>query len=216
MKLLELNDQQSSYEHIAGNILASCKPFLELIDYDTDQYQLYRGAKGTINPVTILPGYRDNRKPRDTPTHLHAAINRVFKATFGVPFRNGIFTTGKKSDAESYGSTLYVVIPIGDFKFIWSHQIVDLFDYFRRKVRDDFGVYDDINGNNPKVIGTLLKYVDTPEFVNLYQDTAFRAAVVSGHEVMLYSEHCYYIKVTEYQLISNAIKLIHSHSGSVS
>jgi hypothetical protein len=207
VKLLELNDTKSPYEHIANNIISTCKPFLELINYDTDEYVLYRGAGKSLNPVIILPGYRDNRKPRDIPIHLHAAINRVFKTKFGIPFRNGTFTTSNMSDAETYSSTIYVVIPLGEFKFIWSPQISDLFNYLNRKTKDLFGTLTSLYHEEPKVIGTLLKYIDTPEFESLYQNTNLRAGITSGHEVMLYADNCYYINCSEYTQISKLIQL---------
>ena len=211
MKLLELNDQQDVYDQVATTILTTCKPYLELIQYDTDWYKLYRGAGKSTEPVNIIPGYRDNRKPKDTPIHLHEAINRVFKAKFGLPFRNGTFTTSQKTDAAAYGKMIYAIIPIGDFKFIWSSQISDLFDYLNRKVKDEFGTLTSLYHEEPKVIGTLLKYVHTPEFVNLYQDNNLPAGILSNHEVMLYCDKCYYIHVDKYDIISNIIMSKHSH-----
>ena len=202
MKLKDFDINQKTYNKISNNIKMLCKPYLTQINNDIKAYPLFRGLDTFQDLVVTLPGYRNDRYPKDTPIHLHDAINRVFKTRFGVPFRNGTFATGNLHEADTYGP-LYVVIPIGEFKFIWSTQIVDLYDYLGRKANDIANNFFSLKRADPKTMGIMLQYVTSSEFINLYQDTNLKQAIRSDHEVMLYCEQCYYIKMQIYEEISD-------------
>ena len=197
-------------EEIAHNIMAGCKPFLEAIQYKTDTYKLFRGAGKSTNPAVILPGFRQNRKPSDTPLKIHKAVNKVFRNKFGVPFRNGIFATGSYDQASAYGNRVYIVIPCHEFKFLWSPGVHDLYDFMCRKVRADYGKFE-ILGQNPAVTNSVADYVKKEIFVNLYQNTNLQQAIASENEVMLYSDQCLYIDTEIYDQVSHTITELRSH-----
>ena len=212
MKLIEIATPPINpiVDEIAHNVMALCKPFLEAIQYKTDTYKLFRGAGKSTNPAVILPGFRKDRKPSDTPLKIHRAVNKVFQTKFGVPFRNGTFATGSYDDASAYGSRVYIVIPCHDFKFLWSPGVHDLYDFMCRKVRADYGKFE-ILGQNPAVTESVVDYVKKDVFVNLYQNTNLQQAIASEYEVMLYSDQCLYIDADIYDQVSSSLTVLHSH-----
>jgi len=210
MKLIEIINNQTNYTAIADTILSSCKPFLTQIGQNhMKDLIMYRGVDipDRYSTIFVLPGYRDNRKPKDTPPAVHNAINTVFKKRFGLPFRNSTFVTGCAADTREYGANTYAIIPIGDFKYIWSPTIKDLFVhlkmYLKLEIRaEDPSIY---SKNNSLVNNTLVNYVNTQKFVELYQDTNLRAAILSNNEVMIYCDSCYYISEEVYYKILKII-----------
>jgi hypothetical protein len=215
MKLLEIaTTTNHTAEEIAHNIMAMCQPFLNAIQYKTDTYKLFRGAGKSSSPGIILPGFRKDRKPSDTPLKIHRAVNKVFQTKFGVPFRNGTFTTGAYEDADAYGSRVYIVIPINEFKFLWSTGVHDLFDFMRKKVAVDYGKFE-ILGHNPHIVDELVNYVKKDVFANLYQNTNLQQAIASEHEVMLYADHCFYIDSAIYDQVSQIIATLRSHTNDL-
>jgi hypothetical protein len=62
-----------------------------------------------------------------TPRFIHDAVNTYFRKHFGYPFRNGMFGTGDRHTIGQYGN-MYYVFPQGDFTYLWSEDINDMFN----------------------------------------------------------------------------------------
>ena len=79
-----------------------------------------------------------HRKPKDTPLLVHNAMNEAFKKKFGWNVRDGVFVTGSDALAGTFGRT-HVVFPIGEFKFVWSEHIEDVYgDLVEPDLGDDW------------------------------------------------------------------------------
>ena len=150
-----------------------CQPYLQQV---TNPTAMYRGF-GAYNELFAHNEVDLNKRPPiNTPPEVHKALNIYFKKQFGAEFRNALFCTGNSQDASYYGR-LFVVFPIGEFDFLWSPNIKDLFVEYKR-----------------------LAYkgeTDLKEFIGLlkrkgnYQTTDLNAAIISGKEIMIRC-HSYY------------------------
>jgi len=168
-------------DKIQKYLLENCQPYLEQIGYDTNKYVLYRGIINGGSAIINVHRVRlDDRAPSDTPGECHRLINNYFTQKFGEPFRNAMFATSVESDAAIYAieSGASVVFPIGNFTFVWSPRISDMFtdfidsDGFDEKFGDC-----ELDGSEERLFEILPKL--------RYQNTDLKAAISSGHEIMI-------------------------------
>lgn len=87
---------------------------------------LYRGidpegSAGPLGHVNVFTAkVRTNRKPRDTSSLLHNALNKLIQDKGLVANRgNSIFCTSDVDQAHAYGE-VFAVFPIGKFYYTWS------------------------------------------------------------------------------------------------
>jgi len=152
---------------------------------------LYRGIGGHkkkyIMPNLIKKNVRlGNRDPADMPTYLHMEINQYFKDYHGAPFRNAMFCTGSDVEASGYGAE-FVIFPIGNFEYIWSPKIDDLWTAY-----DSFTTALGVNLSS----GTALydKFVDDVVYNADWETTNLIEAISSKHEIMIRCKSYYGIK----------------------
>jgi hypothetical protein len=138
-----------------------CKPFLNEME-DAEGF-IYRGSKNRkdVYVQEVVP--RTDRRPKDMPQWLHDMFDHEFKKKFGwSPRSEGVFTTAKKSDARSYGTT-YSFWPVGKYEYLYAPGISDLYywidgehlsdpddsgddwDYYNERYEEEYG--QDANGH---------------------------------------------------------------------
>ena len=168
MRLIHfITEQEKLYGMM--RIEKDCKPFLKQL----------KGSKGLLlrgshkkNLVMMKVRPRQDRIPMSTPKILHKEIDEVFNKKFGwKPRSTGVFCTGRESKALYYG-WLNSVWPIGNFKFLWSPQVDDLFDTF----------WDGYEETTKKWIGNTK---DQEELVKTYLTSDLPGAINSGNEIMV-------------------------------
>jgi len=124
-------------EEIVKILKRDCKPFLK------EKTFFWRGIeKRKTKDIEIFPS-RQERKPKDTSKEAQKILDRLFKKKFGwKPRSTGIFTLRYKVSVMEYGDP-YLFFPIGKFKFLYSSQIIDLYDrlYYALRIyrRPDWG-----------------------------------------------------------------------------
>lgn len=171
-------------------ILKNCRPFLQQINYNLDEYALYRGIGINEKKLFIeLSARLTNRHPSATPLKIHKFLNKQFENQFGHPFRNAVFATGDPGVAEYYSKeitneiiprfSIYSIFPIGEFEYIWSPDILDLYD---KLGEFDYG---DIT------LSKKVKEYIMDEIIPSYKNTDLLEAIKSGHEIMLWCEKYY-------------------------
>ena len=201
MKLFEIHHTMNP-EMAADQIMLHCKPFLEQINYKAAELIMYRGSKSKdrqymkVDPgsgLRTIIGHNPNRTTVDTPPALHEALNKIYIELFGLPFRNGTFATGSYVQSTGYGNQTFVVLPIGEFKFLWSPLVEDAFI--------GYDMMDYITP--PKVAVTRKpKEIDLDELkeetLDLgYKTTDLIGAIQKKHEIMLYCDHCIVLRAKE-------------------
>ncbi|CAG7580759.1 MAG: putative chorismate mutase-like protein [uncultured marine phage] len=138
-------------------IKRDCKPFLEELDKNPNLLSerfLMRGVQKVWENDEMLPELRyestspskskfyrntwryriaykevrQDREPRDTAYGVSDAFDEEFEKKFNIsPRMKGVFTTGNENTASQYGQP-FLVFPIGEYKYVWSPTVKDLFN----------------------------------------------------------------------------------------
>ena len=185
--MVSWNNWQEGITPMVDAIKKHCKPYLEVIDYDISIKRLYRGMRGASGPVVTGRVRLDDRNPTNTGTHVHQAVNEYFVKKFGEPFRNALFTSTDPDFAADYGN-LFVIFPAGNFTFVWSEKIEDLFNY--EHVIDE-AIDDDRNNRGYKMVEATMDNYE-------YRDSGFIPALNSGNEIMIRTPVYYGINITHF------------------
>ena len=141
------NRYESDYDELAQDkasevgklIRENCKKFLK----ESQGKVMWRGVRHDVDGWTEKT-IRTNRYPKDTPQEISDQLDDSFEAAFGWKARSsGLFCTGSKDTAGGYGDA-FSVWPIGDFKFLWSGEVEDLYTYIDEGgiFSSDFDSYD--------------------------------------------------------------------------
>lgn len=189
MKLFEIVVQENAKEFIE-QVVKDCRPFLKA---KRAGQLVFRGMKSFDEFIYNKP-VRKNRTPLNTPAKLHDIIDQFFKKKFGYYFRsNAIFVTGDYNEAIGYGDA-YAIYPIGDFQFLWSQEVDDLFIELKRLLQKDslsikyFKPNAKHNEESKKALDEYLnnKFIDAIKDLN-YQNMHLVSAIESKNEIMI---HC--------------------------
>lgn len=138
LKTFESFDSEMSVEEIYEMLKRDCTKYLELLKsctiVDTELHKevpmLYRGVRARTEDIMSMK-VRENRRSKDTDQAISDEIDDKFEQELGIrPRSTGVFTIGNSDIASHYGNS-YLFFPIGDFKYIWSDRIADLFDELR-------------------------------------------------------------------------------------
>lgn len=166
-----------SMEFLETLLTKNCQPYLKTIKGTKEL--LFRGTNQSFKLAQITP--RKNRTPKDTPLKYHKLLDKLFNIKFGwKPRSTGIFCSGR-DQARVYGN-VYSIWPIGQFKFIWSPVIHDLY----------MKIYNLAWGTERWSID--LEQSTIQELVDTYQKTNLKLAIDNRNEIML---NC-----SEYYLLS--------------
>jgi len=89
---------------------------------------LFRATDRRLGDVIKKMKQREDRRPLNTKKYIHALADTAFQKSFGWKARtDALFTSTHPSQTRGYGSNMYLVFPIGNYKYIWSDEISDFF-----------------------------------------------------------------------------------------
>ncbi len=160
-----------------------CKPFLK------EKVMLYRGTHEHDESILFLK-VRDDRKSSDSPEWIQTEFDKASKKLFGFKARSEcLFTVPNKRSAAGYGS-ICTVFPKGNFQYLWSPEIRDLFYKYKADIKND------PTAKNPDDY-----YGDFwGDFVQKYYQTfGLKDSIKSKSEVMLYCPNGYYAVDMDYE-----------------
>ena len=148
-----------------------CMPFIK--ELTTPKFSpaddfLYSGRHHSTR--VFVTDIRSNRTPVDTTMDTHKEVDDLFKKKFGWKARsNAIFCTGDYNFAGSYGENVYMIFPIGKYKYLWSPEIGDLY------------IVVDLDSvrTAPNKLELFTNYINT------YKNTDLKDAIKSGNEIMV-------------------------------
>jgi hypothetical protein len=152
-------------------IRKNCKPFLKSVGYKN--HKMFRGTDGGDAAEMFIGTPRKKRLPSDMDRGDQKLFDKAFYKVFGWhPRSEGLFVTGNYSSANRYGP-IYQIFPIGNFKFIYSKDVEDLYEEYN----DDFSGY-------KKEIDD-----DRPAFIKKhYTDQYLKQGIKAGVEITLLCE----------------------------
>jgi len=186
MRLLEFLERE------LPNLTVDCGKFLKEIRYGRHGF-LYRG-RGDLQIEKykkFASRVNSGRKPMNTSPEIHTYINNKFKGIFKWWVRNGVFASAGKDTAEFYGQ-VYLFFPIGDYKYVWSPEVRDL--YTRAPKNFSIGIdMNDMIQREKNLINELL---------STYKDTGLLDAIINvrylSNEISFNCQH-YYLINPEYE-----------------
>jgi len=170
--LKEESDERERSDLI-NDIHDKCNKFLKL----SLGLPLYRGKKGySIEKYKIITS-RTDRTPVDMPIEYHELLDEQFESEFGWKARSeGVFATHDFRQANAYGM-VYFFFPIGDFKYIWSPKIRDLYIHLDQ-IADGEMERAKSTINIERVMKSSIE-----DIVDTYIDNKFMSAIKSEHEI---------------------------------
>ena len=113
--------QEYSVDQVANYIRKNCWQWVR----EMGKNFFYRGLKKDLKFAEITP--RTDRVPTDLPPAFSRAIDAWFHSKFGwYPRSTGVFCTPRKDTAEYYGYP-FIFLPVGQYKYIWSNDVHDLY-----------------------------------------------------------------------------------------
>lgn len=179
----------ASPERVAMLLQQNCKPYFAQAGWGD---VLYRGVESKL-PAFELYKNRGKRRPMNTKPMIQALIDDWFAKKFGVRFRaESVFAIGDPNVAASYGS-LYVLFPIGEFKYCWSPDVEDLFMVIR-----------DIN--NLPITATTETVIPQLMANARYQTTDLARALGTNCEVMINCKQYYMLDMDMYHAVLTVIR----------
>jgi hypothetical protein len=188
MRLFEIS--ASPVTKIAQLLKRDCRYYLEENPDPIGKFPLYRGLGPTSKLFLKKEVHLTNRIPKDIPMSVHTILNDKFEHKFEYPYRNGLFATGAEEIALTYSKVngvSYIIFPIGDFSFIWSPTIYDL--------------YSELDGFSADEFDDEAEYREQiDKIVNSYKDEALLTAIQSSREIMIWCEAYYAIRANHPKL----------------
>lgn len=112
-------------------IISECQPYIQ----QSKGEFIFRGIKHPFGEFQIIGtditaykmDVRMDRHPRDSDQFTHDESDKFLRDKFGIAGRSqALFVTASPSVAEGYGP-VYVILPRGEFRFVWSPKIGDLY-----------------------------------------------------------------------------------------
>lgn len=179
-------DEQLTIE----DIVRDCKPFLE--QWTTTP--MWRGMQrlaphkseiqigdSPVNVSWMKKSVRSDRIPRNSWFQASEYVDDYFHEKIGwKPRSEGLFVTGSYSRADQYG-LVYMIFPIGQFNFLWSPNINDL--YYVLPEPHDVKLDD--------LFGYVNHILDDAKF----QTTDLNSAIDHGVEITIHCKNYYAISI---------------------
>lgn len=198
---------------IARVLSVDCKYYLneiksEFLSRDPRWSMFYRGIrehKVNSNIESIQP--RKDREPLDMPVAVHDDLDRLFKKKFGWFVRSeGVFVTPSPLNAYGYGKAC-IFFPIGNYKYVWSPKIEDLYVYLKSEKHLGSVFLHSIgrvvlSPEEEKIYNTVIKNV-----VNLYIDRNLSKALHLKNEVSFLVRE-YYVLPESSSVVQSALALL--------
>lgn len=162
------NGNPEDFKKVKAFIEKECAQFIK----ESEGLPVFRGMNTTAL-VSVFDRRRD-REPRDSSVELHRMIDKFLFEKFKWHCRNdGVFATGHDEMTVQYG-TPHVMIPIGDFSYVWSRKTKDVFEYFFNLSPEKE------SAGEEELVAAFL-----PEMSKLdYTDEDLVGAIEYGHEIM--------------------------------
>ena len=133
MKFLNYLTEDEKMPDIVRLIKRDCKPWLSTISSLIGTGKCFIRHVTMKNYVTNITKFtpRTDREPRDSSQKLHDLVdNELFKKFNWKPRSEGVFVwpVKKISSLDVFDGLYNVFYPIGEFKYVWSPKIKDLFN----------------------------------------------------------------------------------------
>lgn len=200
----EVDRLQLKVENIIEMIFKDCDYYINQLRKSNAFKLLYRSSKDSTSFYKLKTSRLETgRNPLDTNVIIHNLLNKkIFNPVFGWNVRDGIFASSKR--IPYYGEP-YLFFPIGEFKYVWSPTVKDLYeDMFDPQKLDFLYYYAD---EDDKIVNPNIKNISDNDIrlmvknlQSMYSDKDFKGAVRSENEI---SFKCNKYYLVNYYMVDN-------------
>ena len=190
----KIPDDKKIINEVFELIRRDCKPYLQQNKSPINNTPMFRGMGGhskmPSDEIVLKKQIRlQGRKTKDMNVTVHMVMNEWMMKEFGEPFRNALFTYGKRRSTSLYGSP-YVIFPIGDFTFLYHDKFSDI-----------YSTYESYKWNNDPLqpgesrgafARKFVKHIASVNNGNWKQDSIIQA-INSSNEIMIRCKEYYAI-----------------------
>lgn len=158
----------------------------------------YRGVRDWIGSLATLRHVRPGRSSR-APTGMLPSVQRLFderisEAGLIAKRRNSYFVTGDIDAAMVFGN-IVVAIPVGKFNYTWSPDIADA-NFWRWELEGEWAQDEQPKDTDEEALRAALEQVNFRG-----DDGSLRAALESGHEILIKADEFVYYTPNNYNRI---------------
>jgi hypothetical protein len=132
--------------------------------------ELFVGINTTYQGILEYEGFHEFkqkvRKPVDTYIVLHKLANKISQEKLGLPIRSGIFTSKDKKHADTFGNTVFRMIPNDGYEAYYNPNVQDFTvegDFKKQKRAIGYhlmsGLYDERGGPRIRFVHDFLDYL---------------------------------------------------------
>ena len=180
MKITELFESEQvadNFDDMVKLIKRDCQPFLK----EGKHYLVFRGMKNKAE--YFKQSVRQDRLSKNMPKAAHNLIDEWFEEKFGFKARStAVFAVGDFHTARAYGP-VYAIFPIGDFKYVWSGAVNDLFADILPYIEDD----------DPKLLkNSIDKFMSNAA----YKNKNLLDGIDSNNEIMIHCDKYYAFRLS--------------------
>lgn len=196
---------ENEIEQAAEFVRKACQPWLA--ESNNGAFKLYRGLSLSSGPDNVII-HADIRRNRRALGHssLRYFYDNILLDGSPVKRHNSISTTSSLVEASEFGSA-YVVLPVGNYNYIWSTEIVDwglgdtveLQTWTRLENLPGAAAYDSLNDNRRLEIQELSDEIR--KTLRMNRDVKES----KGREVMIRADSAVYVN---YHIYDDFLKLI--------
>ena len=168
-----LIEEEKGLAYYVPKIQAECKPFLK--DIRNAGGTLFRDDTKNRNKPIWKKVTRTNRKPLDSPIDLHNILDDWFLKKFGWRARSNALFCWPLKFTSQYVSNKWLVFPAGNYKFIWSDKVDDL-----------WGDVGEIFNDTEATFKYFLEH-----FADSYRSTKIKESMIWSGEIMINCKYSY-------------------------
>lgn len=179
MRFKQFISEESEFS--AKKIVSDCAPWFKA--NAPSHYIIWHGTS-SFKKESMLIRNRPRSNPSNSSIQIHNTVNRILQIKFGwLPRTEGLFVSGDRNVSSVYGKA-YACYPVGDFKFVWSPDIADLFMYWKSYVAKHKHLH--ISEITRKFAYDLENSIE-------WKNTDIRQAITSGHEIIINASAFYLV-----------------------
>jgi len=133
MRLIKYINEDTD-DKIISKILKECKPWFNLIKKTKVKNKLLWRGGSKAKKVKYYEKIktRKNRKSMDICNSMHILLDKSFEKHYNIKARSQtVFCLQSKNYTVLYSGKPVVIIPVGEFDYIWSKEIYDLYYYIK-------------------------------------------------------------------------------------
>lgn len=185
-----LIENEKGLAYYTPKIQAECKPFLK--DIRNAAGTLFRDDTKNRNKPIWKKVTRMNRRPLDTRQEVHDILDDWFLKKFGWRGRSNVLFCWPLKFTSQWVSSKWLVFPAGNYKYIWSDKVDDLWGSL-----GDMAYHE-----SQDIVDYFIKH-----FADSYTDKNIKKSMIWEGEVMVNCKYSYLARAELMEPLNSSLNL---------